>query len=348
MRYDLAGKTILVTGAAGFIGSHLAQRILDTIPAVRVVGIDNMNPYYDVALKQHRLSALRKHERFVCIEGNIADPASLSQCFARYAPDIVIHLAAQAGVRHSISCPEAYIESNLVGFFNMLEACRHSYHGGASGVLHLIYASSSSVYGNQKGPQRTSDPVDRPVSLYAATKKSNELMAHAYGKLYGIPTTGLRFFTVYGPAGRPDMAYFTFAHKLVRGKPIQLFGYGELYRDFTYIDDIVTGVMTLLGQPPEGAGDTVPYRVYNMGNRRPQSLMTFVDTLEKCLMREGLIDKPGTRELLPMQPGDVYSTHADIEDLVRDFGFAPSTSLEDGLTQFVKWYGAYYGKEKTR
>lgn len=340
MKIELSGQTILITGVAGFIGAHLAARILETVHPVAVVGIDNMNAYYDVSLKEERLEGLLKHANFAFIKGDIADKALIDRVFAEHAPGIVVNLAAQAGVRYSITNPEAYIESNLVGFFNILEACRHSYDARAEGVRHLVYASSSSVYGNgEKVPYSTTDQVDNPVSLYAATKKANELMAHAYSKLYGIPSSGLRFFTVYGPAGRPDMAYFSFTEKLRRGEKIQLFNHGDMYRDFTYIDDIVTGVVRLMQALPDLTADGVPYHVYNIGNNRPESLMTFVETLERCLIREGIIDGPGEKELLPMQPGDVYQTYADVEDLVQKVGFKPETTLEEGLGRFARWYG---------
>lgn len=336
---------VFITGAAGFIGSNLAKRLLETKSGVKVVGLDNMNDYYDVRLKEARLKELEKWDRFIFVKGNLADKSCVEEIFARYHPDIVVNLAAQAGVRYSITNPDSYIESNLIGFYNILECCRHSYDGGAKGVAHLVYASSSSVYGaNKKVPYSTEDKVDNPVSLYAATKKSNELMAHAYSKLYGIPSTGLRFFTVYGPMGRPDMAYFGFTNKLVKGEKIQIFNYGDMYRDFTYIDDIITGVMRVMAKAPEKNEDGVAYKVYNIGNNKPESLLYFVETLEKCLMKAGVIDKPAEKEFLPMQPGDVYQTYADVEELVRDFGFKPSTSLEEGLQHFADWYAAFYRK----
>jgi len=337
---------IFITGAAGFIGSNLAKKILESSQDVQVIGLDNMNDYYDVGLKEYRLKELEKYAGFTFIKGNLADKACLDSIFAEYHPDIVVNLAAQAGVRYSITNPDSYIESNIIGFYNILECCRHSYDNGAKGVQHLVYASSSSVYGaNKKVPYSTEDKVDNPVSLYAATKKSNELMAHAYSKLYGIPSTGLRFFTVYGPAGRPDMAYFGFTNKLVKGEKIQIYNYGDMYRDFTYVDDIVTGIMHVMGKAPEKTEDGAPYKVYNIGNNQPESLLYFVETLEKCLMKAGVIDKPAEKEFLPMQPGDVYQTYADVDELVRDFGFKPKTSLEEGLTKFAEWYAAYYRKK---
>lgn len=339
MKLNLENKTVFITGVAGFIGSYLAKELLKMVQSVKIVGIDNMNDYYDVSLKESRLVDLIENNQFVFIKGNIADKEVIERVFLEFQPDIVVNLAAQAGVRYSITNPDAYIETNLVGFFNILEACRHSYDGDAKGVEHLVYASSSSVYGsNKKVPYSTEDKVDNPVSLYAATKKSDELMAHAYSKLYGIPSTGLRFFTVYGPAGRPDMAYFSFTNKMVKGEKIQIFNHGDMKRDFTYIDDIITGVVNVMQKTPEKTEDGAPYHVYNIGNNHPESLMGFVETLEKCLMAEGIIDKPVEKELLPMQPGDVYQTYADVDELVRDFGFKPSTSLEDGLEKFVKWY----------
>ncbi|MES9744515.1 NAD-dependent epimerase/dehydratase family protein [Priestia megaterium] len=350
MNIDFNNKTILITGAAGFIGFYLAKQILETNDnAVSVIGLDDMNDYYDVSLKKTRLSALNEvasnedRGSFIFIEGSIADKALIDSVFKKYKPEIVVNLAAQAGVRYSITNPEAYVESNLVGFFNILEACRHSYKDGARGVQHLVYASSSSVYGsNKKIPYSTDDKVDNPVSLYAATKKSNELLAHSYSELYGIPSTGLRFFTVYGPMGRPDMAYFGFTNKLVKGEKIQIFNYGDMKRDFTYVDDIVTGVINVMNKAPQANEDGVKYKIYNIGNNQPESLMYFVETLEKCLMKENIINKPAEKELLPMQPGDVYQTYADVDDLVKDFDFKPSTTLEEGLSKFAKWYKEYY------
>lgn len=347
---DFSNKTILITGVAGFIGYYLAKNILENNDyTVSIVGIDNMNDYYDVSLKETRLKNIRElgdnveTGSFTFFKGSIADKELVQSVFAEYNPDIVVNLAAQAGVRYSITNPEAYVESNLIGFFNILEACRHSYDNGAKGVEHLVYASSSSVYGsNKKVPYSTEDKVDNPVSLYAATKKSNELLAHAYSKLYGIPSTGLRFFTVYGPLGRPDMAYFGFTNKLVKGQKIQIFNYGDMYRDFTYVDDIVIGVIKVMGRKPDVNEDGVKYKTYNIGNNQPETLMCFVETLEKCLMAEGVIDKPAEKEFLPMQPGDVYQTYADVTELVRDFGFKPNTSLKEGLSRYAKWYKEYY------
>ena len=329
-------KKVLVTGAAGFIGAALSQRLLDM--GITVMGIDNINDYYDTQLKYERLEKLKSNQSFTFAQIDISDRAAIDELFEKEKFDFVVNLAAQAGVRYSITNPEAYISSNLVGFFNILEACR------SNPVEHLVYASSSSVYGtNKKVPYSTQDKVDNPVSLYAATKKSNELMAHAYSKLYKIPT-GLRFFTVYGPMGRPDMAYFGFTNKLVNGEKIQIFNYGDMKRDFTYIDDIVTGVVNVMGKVPERTEDDAPYKVYNIGNNQPEDLLYFVETLEKCLMKEGIIDKPAEKEFLPMQPGDVYQTYADVKDLVDDFGFKPSTTLEQGLSAFAKWYAEYYKK----
>lgn len=342
---DLKNKTILITGVAGFIGSNLAKELLDTISGVKVVGIDNMNDYYDVNLKESRLENLKMNSNFHFVLGNIADVGIIDNIFDTYKPQIVVNLAAQAGVRYSITNPNAYIESNLIGFHNILEACRHSFDEGNIPVEHLIYASSSSVYGsNKKVPYSTMDKVDNPVSLYAATKKSNELMAHAYSNLYDIPSTGLRFFTVYGPAGRPDMAYYGFTDKLVAGKKIQIFNYGDMYRDFTYIDDIVKGVKLVMQKSPVPTEDNVKYKIYNIGNNNPESLMYFVETLEKCLIKEGIIDKVAEKELLPMQPGDVYQTFADVDELIHDFGFKPDTTLEEGLSKFAKWYKEFYLK----
>ena len=351
-------KTILVTGAAGFIGSHLVQRLLKTDPGCSIVGIDNLNPYYDVSLKEYRLSQIARQAsgtadgRWQFIRGSIADGALIRQLFAETRPDIVVNLAAQAGVRYSITNPDAYIESNLTGFYNILEACRHSYDGGAAGVEHLVYASSSSVYGaNRKVPYSTSDPTDSPVSLYAATKKANELMAHAYSKLYDIPSTGLRFFTVYGPAGRPDMAYFSFTDRLRRGETIQLFNYGHCKRDFTYIDDAVEGVVRVMGRPPrrQTGPDGLPVppvRVYNIGNSHPESLLDFVTTLQRELVQAGVLpqddDFASHHQLVPMQPGDLPVTFADTSGLQADFGWKPDTSLRTGLRRFAEWYRDFY------
>ena len=330
---------ILVTGAAGFIGFHLSKRLLES--GKTVVGYDNVNDYYDTSLKYARLEILEKYENFTFIKGDLADKQAVDGLFETYKPEIVVNLAAQAGVRYSITNPEAYISSNLVGFFNILEACRNN------PVKHLVYASSSSVYGtNKKIPYSTDDKVDNPVSLYAATKKSNELMAHAYSKLYKIPATGLRFFTVYGPFGRPDMAYFGFTNKLVKGEKIQIFNFGDMKRDFTYIDDIVTGVVNVMNKPPVENEDGALYKVYNIGNNKPENLLYFVETLERCLMKESIIDKEAEKELLPMQPGDVYQTYADVDDLIKDFDFKPNTSLEEGLSKFAKWYREFYTEGK--
>lgn len=332
---NLNGKKILVTGAAGFIGYFLSQRLLDI--GCSVIGIDNLNDYYDVNLKHARLDLLKPYDGFMFHKVDISDKSEIDKLFSEERFDIVVNLAAQAGVRYSITNPDAYINSNIMGFYNILEACRHN------PVEHLVYASSSSVYGtNKKVPYSIEDKVDNPVSLYAATKKSNELMAHVYSKLYKIPTTGLRFFTVYGPMGRPDMAYFSFTNKIVKGEKIQIFNFGNMKRDFTYIDDIITGVVNVMGKIPEESEDGAPYKIYNIGNNKPEDLLHFVEILEKCLMREGIINKPVEKEFLPMQPGDVYQTYADVDDLVRDFGFKPDTVLEEGLSRFVKWYKDYY------
>ena len=340
--------TILVTGAAGFIGSNLVKTIYKQFDAPKVVGVDNMNDYYDVRLKEERLSELQNYPDFTFIKGNIADKALIDSVFSEYKPQIVVNLAAQAGVRYSITNPDAYIESNLIGFYNILEACRHN------PVEHLVYASSSSVYGsNKKIPYSTDDKVDNPVSLYAATKKSNELMAHAYSKLYNIPSTGLRFFTVYGPAGRPDMAYFGFTDKLVKGDKIQIFNYGNCRRDFTYVDDIVEGVVRVMKKAPqkqvgEDGLPVPPYAVYNIGNNQPENLLDFVTILQEELVAAGVLpsdyDFEAHKELVPMQPGDVPVTYADTSALERDFGFKPSTSLREGLRAFAQWYKGYYSK----
>lgn len=339
-------KTVFITGASGFIGSNLAKRILTTEPNTQVVGLDNMNNYYDVHIKEARLAELQKFENYTFIKGNLADKALINEIFERYHPDIVVNLGAQAGVRYSITNPDAYIESNMIGFYNILEACRHY------PVQHLVYASSSSVYGsNKKVPYSTDDKVDNPVSLYAATKKSNELMAHAYAKLYNIPSTGLRFFTVYGPAGRPDMAYFGFTNKLVNGETIKIFNYGNCKRDFTYIDDIVEGVVRVMKKPPEKkTGEDglpiPPYAVYNIGNSNPENLLDFVQILSEELVRAGVLpadyDFDAHKELVPMQPGDVPVTYADTTALESDFGFKPHTPLREGLRKFAEWYKEFY------
>ena len=339
-------KTVFITGASGFIGSNLAKRILSTEPDTKVIGLDNMNDYYDVRIKEARLEELQKFENYTFIKGNLADKALINSIFEQYHPDIVVNLGAQAGVRYSITNPDAYIESNMIGFYNILEACRHY------PVEHLVYASSSSVYGsNKKVPYSTDDKVDNPVSLYAATKKSNELMAHAYSKLYNIPSTGLRFFTVYGPAGRPDMAYFGFTNKLVNGETIKIFNYGNCKRDFTYVDDIVEGVVRVMAKAPEKKNGEdglpiPPYAVYNIGNSNPENLLDFVQILSEELVRAGVLpadyDFEAHKELVPMQPGDVPVTFADTEPLERDFGFKPHTPLREGSRKFAEWYKEFY------
>jgi nucleoside-diphosphate-sugar epimerase len=351
-KIELTNKIIFVTGVAGFIGSNVANRIFSDIEGATVIGIDNMNDYYDVAIKESRLENLLEQEKFIFIKGSIADKMLVEKIFKDYHPDIVVNLAAQAGVRYSITNPDAYVDSNIIGFYNILEACRHSYDDGKKGVEHLVYASSSSVYGtNRKVPYSTDDKVDNPVSLYAATKKSNELMAHAYAKLYNIPSTGLRFFTVYGPAGRPDMAYFGFTNKLRDCGTIQIFNYGNCKRDFTYIDDIVEGVIRVIEKAPDRqTGDdglpVPPYAVYNIGNNQPENLLDFVDILQQELIRVGVLpedyDFESHKELVEMQPGDVPVTYADTSALERDFNFKPSTSLRDGLRKFAEWYKDFY------
>ena len=355
---DLNGKTILVTGAAGFIGSNLVMELLKTLDRVCIVGLDNMNDYYDVSIKQWRLEQIealareKTDSRWIFLQGSIADRKLVDTCFENYGFDVVVNLAAQAGVRYSIENPDVYIESNIIGFYNILEACRNH------PVAHLVYASSSSVYGtNKKIPYATEDKVDNPVSLYAATKKSNELMAHAYSKLYNIPSTGLRFFTVYGPAGRPDMAYFGFTSKLLKGQTIQIFNYGNCKRDFTYIDDIVTGVKHVMCNAPEKENGEdglplPPYRIYNIGNNSPENLLDFVDILQQELVAAGVLpedyDFEAHKQLVPMQPGDVPVTYADTSALERDFGFRPATPLREGLRKFARWYKEFYRNETER
>lgn len=351
-KIDLNGKTVLVTGAAGFIGSFLSERLLSDFEDIRVIGFDSVNDYYDIRLKESRLEKLQKHENFTFIKANLADKDKVNEVFCKYSPQIVVNLAAQAGVRYSITNPDAYIESNIIGFYNILEACRHSYDDGATPVEHLVYASSSSVYGsNKKVPYNTDDKVDNPVSLYAATKKSDELMAHAYSKLYNIPSTGLRFFTVYGPAGRPDMAYFGFTDKLLRGETIRIFNYGNCKRDFTYIDDIVEGVVRVMqGAPERKNGEdglpVPPYAVYNIGNQNPENLLDFVDILQQELIAAGVLpndyDFEAHKQLVPMQPGDVPVTYADTTPLERDYGYKPSTDLRTGLRNFARWYKDFH------
>ena len=358
-KIDLRNKTVFVTGGIGFIGSNLILKLLREVSPVRIVSVDNRSDYYDVSIKDWRLeqikqeAALHPESSFDFILGDIADKALIDDVFARYQPEIVVNLAAQAGVRYSITNPDAYIQSNLIGFYNILEACRHSYDGGKKGVAHLVYASSSSVYGtNKKIPYSTDDKVDNPVSLYAATKKSNELMAHSYSKLYNIPSTGLRFFTVYGPAGRPDMAYFGFTNKLIQGKTIEIFNYGNCKRDFTYVDDIVEGVMRVMqGAPDQKTGEDglplPPYAVYNIGNSSPENLLDFVQILQEELIRAEVLpadyDFEAHKKLVPMQAGDVPITYADTTALERDFGFRPNTPLREGLRKFAQWYKVFYG-----
>ena len=324
-------KVYLITGGAGFIGFHLSKSLL--AKGARVIGFDNLNDYYDVQLKKDRLAVLKEYGDYTFVKGDLSDRSDVFRLFQEYAPQVVVNLGAQAGVRYSIDNPTAYMQSNMMGFFHILEGCRYF------PVEHLVYASSSSVYGgNEKVPFSTEDKVDGPVSLYAATKKSNELMAHAYSKLYHIPATGLRFFTVYGPYGRPDMAYYKFTQKILAGEPIQVYNHGDMYRDFTYIDDIVKGVENILCNPPVQNAQGVSYKLYNIGNNKPEKLMDYIETLEKCL------GKTAKKEYLPMQPGDVYQTYADVTDLMRDYDFRPDTTIEEGLTKFVEWYLAYYKK----
>ena len=346
-KIDLKGKTILITGAAGFIGSNLVKELFNTVDDIKIIGIDNMNDYYDVSIKEYRLEEINKlNKNFIFIKGDISDKDTIDNLFNEYKPSVVVNLAAQAGVRYSITNPDAYIKSNLIGFYNILEGCRHNE------VEHLVYASSSSVYGsNKKVPYSTDDKVDNPVSLYAATKKSNELMAHAYSKLYNIPSTGLRFFTVYGPAGRPDMAYFGFTNKLLKGETIEIFNYGNCKRDFTYIDDIVEGVKRVMkGAPDKKLGEDglpiPPYAIYNIGNQNPENLLDFVNILQQELIDAGVLPKnydfESHKKLVPMQPGDVPITYADTTPLEKDFGFKPSTPLRTGLRNFAKWYKEFY------
>lgn len=349
-KVNLEKKTILVTGAAGFIGANLVRRICEESPSSTVIGIDSLNDYYDVTLKEYRLKELEKYPSFVFIKGNIADKPLMFEIFEKYRPAVAVNLAAQAGVRYSITNPDAYVESNLIGFFNILEACRHY------PVEHLVYASSSSVYGsNQKVPYSTEDKVDNPVSLYAATKKSDELMAHAYSKLYNIPSTGLRFFTVYGPAGRPDMAYFGFTDKLVKGQTIEIFNYGNCKRDFTYVDDIVEGVVRVMGKAPdkrdgEDGLPIPPYAIYNIGNQNPENLLDFVRILSEELVLAKVLpadfDFEAHKKLVPMQPGDVPVTYADTGALERDFGYKPGTDLRTGLRRFAQWYAEFYPRKE--
>lgn len=349
-KVNLEKKTILVTGAAGFIGANLVRRICEESPSSTVIGIDNLNDYYDVTLKESRLKELEKYPSFVFIKGNIADKPLMFEIFEKYRPAVAVNLAAQAGVRYSITNPDVYVESNLIGFFNILEACRHY------PVEHLVYASSSSVYGsNQKVPYSTEDKVDNPVSLYAATKKSDELMAHAYSKLYNIPSTGLRFFTVYGPAGRPDMAYFGFTDKLVKGQTIEIFNYGNCKRDFTYVDDIVEGVVRVMGKAPdkrdgEDGLPIPPYAIYNIGNQNPENLLDFVRILSEELVLAKVLpadfDFEAHKKLVPMQPGDVPVTYADTGALERDFGYKPGTDLRTGLRRFAQWYAEFYPRKE--
>lgn len=351
---------ILITGVAGFIGSNLAIRLLNEFPGIKVLGIDSLNHYYDVALKEWRLEEIKKAaesselSEWIFIKGSIADKELLNDIFEKFRPEIVVNLAAQAGVRYSIENPEAYIEANIVGFFNILECCRHSYDDGKTGIKHLVFASSSSVYGNnEKVPYSTDDRVDNPVSLYAATKKSDELLAYAYSELYGIPCTGLRFFTVYGPGGRPDMAYFKFTDKLIKGETIDIYNYGNCQRDFTFIDDIVEGISRVIQKPPKNKknqdGKRIPpYEIYNIGNGKPVNLLEFVDTLQKELVDAGVLqddfDFEAHRRLIPMQPGDVAVTYSDTTALERDFGFRPHTTLKDGLKAFAQWYKGFYNQ----
>lgn len=352
MKIKLNNNVILITGAAGFIGANLAKRILEDEKDVKVICLDNMNDYYDVRIKEYRLEELSKFDNFIFIKGNLADKELVENIFKEYKPEIVVNLAAQAGVRYSITNPDVYIESNLIGFFNILECCRHY------PVEHLVYASSSSVYGgNKKVPFSTDDQVDNPVSLYAATKKSNELLAHSYSKLYNIPSTGLRFFTVYGPAGRPDMAYFGFTNKLIKGEKIKIFNYGNCKRDFTYVDDIVEGIIRVMKCPPdkkvgEDGLPIPPYKIYNIGNSHPENLLDFVQILQEELVNAGVLpedyDFEAHKELVPMQAGDVPVTYADTTPLEKDFEFKPNTSLREGLRKFAQWYKEFYKEELSK
>ena len=347
---ELKNKTILVTGAAGFIGYYLSKRLLEEVDGVKVIGFDIVNDYYDVSLKEWRLKQLEKYNNFIFLKGNLADKELVNKLFSEYKPSVVVNLAAQAGVRYSIDHPDVYMESNIIGFYNILEACRHN------PVEHLVYASSSSVYGgNKKVPFSTDDKVDNPISLYAATKKSNELLAHCYSKLYNIPSTGLRFFTVYGPAGRPDMAYFGFTNKLINGEVIKIFNYGNCKRDFTYVDDIVEGIIRIMkGAPEKKNGEDglplAPYAVYNIGNSNPENLLDFVNILQEELIRAGVLSKDydfdSHKELVAMQPGDVPITYADTSMLEKDYGFKPKTSLRDGLRNFAEWYKDFYKRSE--
>ncbi len=363
-KLELRGTTIFVTGAAGFIGANLVMKLLKEEAPARIIGMDNLNDYYDVRIKEWRLEQIEKlsgehpETEWIFRKADIADRQSMEEVFDLYEPQIVVNLAAQAGVRYSITNPDAYISSNMIGFYNLLEACRHSYDDGKQGVAHLIYASSSSVYGgNEKVPFSTEDPVDHPVSLYAATKKSNELFAHAYSKLYNIPSTGLRFFTVYGPAGRPDMAYFGFTNKLLQGKTIEIFNHGNCRRDFTYVDDIVEGIVRVMKGAPERVNGAdglpvPPYKVYNIGGGHPENLLDFVDVLQQELVAAGVLpadyDFEAHKKLVPMQPGDVPVTYADTETLQEDFDYCPKTDLRTGLRNFAQWYQEFYGQEENR
>ncbi len=349
---DLNGRVVLVTGVAGFLGSNIAKKLLTGGSNTFVIGVDNMNDYYDVRLKEERLAELTELQNFAFVKGNIANRVMLNDVMDAYCPDVVVHLAAQAGANYSIDNPEVYMASNMMGFFSILEACRHSYDNGSEGVEHLVYASSWSVYGgNKKAPYAVEDKVDRPVSLYAATKKTNELMAYAYAKLYGIPSTGLRFFTVYGPAGRPDMEYFTYADKLCRGENIELYNFGECQRDFTYIDDAIEGLFQIMQCAPKQEMDdeglfSVPYALYNVGNNHPETILNVVNILCQELIRAGVLpegfDIEAYKSLVPMQPGELSATYADISPIERDFGYSPKVSLQEGMRAFAEWYAKHY------